>query len=190
MIALSSTVSLLSLYGYVIIFPIAILEGPTIAVISGFLAAQGVFKIIPLFFIFLLGDFAGDVFYYSMGRYGGIPIVKKFEKFLKIKESDIEKMSHHFNKHDIKILLLGKAQPLGSLVLMTAGFIKMNFGRFILINVISSVPKVILFLWIGYYFGSAYAKIDGYLQKIGIIIILVIILAVIIYFLYLKKNKK
>ncbi len=189
MIALDSAVALLTSYRYAIIFPISVLEGPTITIISGFLAAQGVFKILPLFILFLLGDFTGDVLYYGIGRYGGIPIVKKLERFLKIKQSDMENMSHHFNKNDIKLLLLGKAQPLGSLVLMTAGFIRMNFARFIIINVLSSVPKVILFLLIGYYFGSAYATIDGYMQKIGIVLSLLVVIGIIIYFFNLRKKK-
>ena len=188
MIYLGDTVSLLSKYGYSIVFPISVLEGPTVTTISGFLAGQGVFKLTPLFFIFLAGDFTGDFLYYAIGRYGGIPFVSKFERFFKIKQSDIEQMSCGFKKNDIKILLFGKLQPLGSLVLMTAGFVKMNFVRFITLNVLFSIPKVILFLFIGYYFGSAYAMFDGYIQKAGIVITFISVVWLILFFLNKKKK--
>jgi membrane protein DedA with SNARE-associated domain len=65
----------------------------------------------------------------------------------------------------------------------------MQFLRFMIINTLASIPKVIIFLLIGYYFGSAYVAINGYMERVGIILTLILLIGVLIYFLYFRKKK-
>ena len=52
--------------------------------------------------------------------------------------------------------MVGKTQALGSPILVAAGIAKAPFGKYILYNTLGSLPKVILFQVIGYYFGKSY----------------------------------
>ena len=56
-------------YKYWIIFPLAVLEGPIITIISAFLASQGHIGIVPLFVVALSGDLVGDFLHYAFGRW-------------------------------------------------------------------------------------------------------------------------
>ena len=185
---MSPALLLLIKYKYIIIFPLAVIEGPIITVISCFLAAQGFLNIFILFFVFMLGDLVGDILYYSIGRYGGIKALRKWGHLIKLDETKLEKLSLNFQKHDVKILLIGKTQAIGSLILITAGISKMKIWRFAIINLLASLPKVLLFMFLGYYFGSAYNAINGYMQKIGIISTLILIVGLILYFIYKRKK--
>ena len=188
---MTPTFLLLIKYRYFILFPIAVIEGPIITVISGFLLAQGFFNVFILFSVFIIGDLVGDILYYSLGRYGGLKILKKWGHLINMDEKKIEELSPRFKKHEVKISLFGKTQAIGSVVLFIAGLTKMNFRKFIIVNGLASLPKVIIFLLIGYYFGSAYVAIDSYMKKIGIISTLILVIGFIIYFLHIrKKNEK
>ena len=46
----------------------------------------------------------------------------------------------------------------------------MPFGRFLLYNLIGTVPKSLLFLLIGYTLGAAYASIDSWIARASILI--------------------
>jgi len=62
--------TLLQTYGYIILIPLAAFEGQVVALVSGFLVYLGIFHIVPVFIIFILGDFVPDVAYYWIGRLG------------------------------------------------------------------------------------------------------------------------
>ena len=60
-------VDLLFKFRYLILFPIAFLEGPAVAVIAGFMVAIGTMSFIPVYIILVLANIVGDIVYYSIG---------------------------------------------------------------------------------------------------------------------------
>ncbi len=180
--------TLLINYGYFILFPIMVAEGPIVTIIAGFLSSLGYFNFFVVYAVAFLGDITGDVIYYLIGRWGGQKIVKK-GKFLGIKLNNIEKIEGHFKEHSGKTLLFGKlTHSVGAPILIAAGMAKIKINKFILYNVVGSIPKTFIFLIIGYYFGSAYNKIDKYFGYFSVLMLIIIVSVVAIYF-YIKKNK-
>ncbi len=179
-------------YRYLVILPIAIIEGPIITVIAAFLASQGYFNIFLVYLIVVIGDLVGDFFYYGIGRFGHTIARTKLGRKLGIKEHHLDKITHHYNIHSGKTLLAGKwTQTLGVFVLAGAGVAKMPVGRFLLYITMATLPKSLLLVLIGYYVGYAFQKIDSIFQKIGFIGIAVVIIAIAVYFIhrYMKKKK-
>ena len=90
-------------YKYVILFPIAVLEGPIVAVFAGFLIKFDQLAIIPTYIVLVLGNVIPDLFYYGIGRLGqkNIYIQKIIRKFTFIKKNFklLEKLwTEHFRK--------------------------------------------------------------------------------------------
>lgn len=185
-VSLDYWLNLLLTYKYFIIFPIAILEGPVLSILCGVLIARSILNPYSTYFLLLLGTIIGDTFYYCLGRFGGRPFIKKWGYLVKINEEKMDQLDHHFHFQAPKrTLFLGKTQPWGSVILFAAGMAKMPFIKYILVNTAGSIPKVLIFLLLGFYFNEAYEAIDEYVQLTGIILTAIVI-AIIIYF-FLKR---
>ncbi len=188
--SLSSILGLLSHNGYLLVFIIGIIEGPIITILAGFLAAQHYFSMYALFLLFIVADFVGDIPYYAIGKYAGSRWIKKWAGWFGIDEAQMETVAADFNKHDIKLLLFAKTQAIGGIFLAAAGFARMNFWRFSIINALGDVIKVPAFLVIGYYFGYPYMSIDGYIGKIAVISTALVVVASMFLFRKVYSKKK
>ena len=188
-LTLTGIVGLIKQYGYIVIFPIAILEGPIITIISGFLVSLGLFNLYVVYLILILGDLCGDILYYSIGRFGAGTLFKHWGKFFGVSEEKILRLKNYFKKHEMHALLLGKTQPTGSIILAIAGLVKMKFDSFFSINFLGTVIKTAILLGIGYFFGKSYVAIDNYFTKGAIILLAITVVLVIVYIKH-NKNKK
>ncbi len=175
-------------YKYAIIFPISVVEGPIISILSGFLASRGIVNIFIVSLLLLLGDLVGDSMYYAIGRFGGIPFLKRWGYFFRVEESGLTRLKSHFVNHGAKVLLVGKTQALGSAILTAAGISKMPYIRFLWVNMAGTIIKTALLVGLGYYFGEAYVALDDYITKIALISSFVLIVGFIMYQLYRKRN--
>jgi membrane protein DedA with SNARE-associated domain len=181
--------TLLTAYGYFILFPIAVVEGPVVTLIAGFLASLGYFNLGIVYAVAFAGDIVGDLIYYAIGRWGSKRIVAK-GKFLGVSVERIKKLESHFREHAGKTLLFGKwTHSIGGAILLAGGMSKVPLKKYLFYNSIGSIPKVLVFLLLGYYFGTAYKQINRYFEIASLAILLAIILMVVIY-LRIKKIRK
>jgi membrane protein DedA with SNARE-associated domain len=164
----SGILELLTQYGYAIIFPISIIEGPMVAALAGFLVSVGRLNAVLVFLLLLLGDMIGDTLYYCLGYFFRRGKVPKWLGYIGIKDHNVHVFEHYFQKHDWKIILLGKTQAVGVVILFSAGFARMSYKKFMAYNVLGSTPKIILFEGIGFYFGESYKQLDSYFNYAAI----------------------
>jgi membrane protein DedA with SNARE-associated domain len=186
--ALDHIIQLLTQYGYFLLFPIAIVEGPIISIIAGFLISTKVLNPFITYPVLVFGDVVGDTLYYALGRYGGERFVLRWGHRIGITPSALTKTENLLHRHGAKLYIFGKVQGLGSLILIAAGITKIPYPRFIWINTLITLVKTFILVLIGYYFGYAYATIDGYLNKAGIISTLVIVIVFTVYYLNRRKE--
>ncbi len=181
-------ISILSYYKYWIIFPVAVFEGPIIAIICGFLVYLGILNGVGAYVIMVVADTIGDSLYYLLGRFWRYSDwVKKYSTFLGYSEKSEEYLENHFNKHKAKTFLLAKiSHGIGGSVQIASGIAKVSYKDFFIYSVLGTVPKVFILLLIGFYLGSSYEKIDGYLQLIAFGTIGIVVL----FILYKIFNKK
>lgn len=193
MVDLSNTgiLALLTHYGYAIIFPISIVEGPMVAALAGFLVSIGDLDAVLVFLLLLLGDMVGDTLYYLLGYFSRGKKVPRWLGIFGIREDNVKTFDRYFHEHDWKIILLGKTQPVGGAILFSAGFSKMSYKRFMAYNIVGSIPKIILFEGIGYYFGEAYNKLGTYFDYAAgasFVIALVLLGGYFLFKRYLKSH--
>ncbi len=182
-------------YSYFILFPLMVVEGPIVTLIAGFLVALGFLDFIPTYFTIIAGDLAGDVIYYSAGRWWLKSIVDKIFSFFQIDRKKVSKLEEALKNNKGKVLFFGKlSHAIGGLILFAAGNVKIPFNEFLGFNLLATLPKSLILLGVGYYFGSTVSNFGKYLNftVVGLFIftlVLIILYFVINYFSnkFLKK---
>ena len=96
-------IQLLITYKYLVLVPLAIFEGPIITVICGFFVRTGFFNPFFVYTIMVIGDVIGDGLIYFMGYSG-----KRFLKFFKVKDAQLEKAKLYFKDNHKKALIMSK----------------------------------------------------------------------------------
>lgn len=192
-LSLSSLIAWLTQYRYAVMFPVVVFEGPIITVLGGFLAAHDILNVYIVYVIAVVGDLAGDMLYYSIGRWGrDNRWIRRWVKLVGITDKRIEKLENHFANHSGKTLIFGKiSHGIGSVILFASGAAKMPIGEFLWYNLIGTLPKTLIFLLIGYYFGEAYKRISQYIDYTALTTFLIGVALVVGYILiarYLRKK--
>ncbi len=177
MLASSADVFLwLQQYGYFAIFPLMIIEGPIVTIIASFLASLGTFSVPWVYALAVAGDITGDIIYYVIGRWGGKPLIERWGRWVGLTKERMTAAEQYFNRHSGKALVIGKlTHGVGMWVLMGAGAARTPFWPFVWFNMIGTIPKALLFVVIGYFFGQAYASIGGYINDVSIVLGLIVL---------------
>ncbi|NCF75532.1 MAG: hypothetical protein GWO87_03545 [Xanthomonadaceae bacterium] len=177
-------------YKYFFLFPIVVVEGPIITVIAGFLSSLGQLNVFIVYGLVVIGDLTGDTISYMIGRWGGVKFIKRWGHYVGLNIKHIEKLEKHFDKHTASTIILGKlAYSIETPFLISAGIAKVSYKKFFLYTLISTLPKSLLFLLIGYYFGKSYSKINNYLDYTSVGVIFLIVISIAIYFIIKKLNR-
>ena len=192
-ISTSTIFFVLERYKYLIIFPIAVIEGPIITIIAGFLASKDVLNFYLIYFLIVIADICGDLLFYSLGRFGRISLFEKLMKKLRAKQS-LDKIEKHFESHSGKTILFSKfAHGIGSLFFVAAGMARMPLANLIFFDLMGTLPKSFILMLIGYFFGQALSRIRNYLDYISIGFIVLFFILLMIYLvivLYSRKKEK
>ena len=160
-------ITMLGRYGYWILIPIAVVEGPAITMVAGALVAAGQMNGVTASVLLILADLVGDALYYLLGRFGHGPLAGRLTKWLKVTPDRLTKLEQRFRANDWKLILIGKTQGLGSIILYFAGASRMPFLRYMVLNLVGTVPKVILFGAIGFLLGEGVMSSARYLNVIA-----------------------
>lgn len=182
---------LLTTYKYLFLFPVVVVEGPIITVIAGFLSSTGYLNLFIAYAVILIGDITGDSLYYCLGRWGSIRFINRWGHYVGLTIERVKKIKQHFINHTGKTIIIGKfAHSIEIPFLIAAGFAKVPYHKFLLYVFIPSVPKSLLFILIGYYFGRAYGEINKYLGYSAFFMMATAISFTVIYFVIKKMSKK
>jgi membrane protein DedA with SNARE-associated domain len=188
----TSALNWLTTYGYLVFFPLTVVEGPIVTVIGGFLVSLGYFNFVLIYLLAVAGDLTGDMIYYSIGRWGGKRIMARGH-FLHIRADQLERIHKYFQEHAARALLFGKwTISVAAVILIAAGMARTSIRKFLWFNLIGTLPKSLVFLLIGYYFGRAYREIDRYFDYTAVAIFLIVVLAIAVYFFdkHFKQSTK
>jgi membrane protein DedA with SNARE-associated domain len=182
---------LLIQYQYLILFPLAIVEGPIITVIAGFLITTGVMNPIIAFPVIVIGDMLSDAFWYFLGRFGrNWGLMWILERWAGVTKEKLELARQKFINHRYKMMTTAKLTwGLGTAGLTAAGLVRTPYLLFATTCAVVSAAQAAIFLLIGILFGKAYTQIAVYLDVLGsITLVLGAVLMVfgVWYFFYKK----
>lgn len=172
-------IELLLTYKYIILIPLAIIEGPIITVVAGFLVTLKVFNPFAVYIVMVIGDVVGDGIVYYIGHSG-----KRFLYYFKITDKKLEKVKQYFKDNHIKTIILSKLiHGVGFTGLIVAGASHVPYKRYFKTCIIISSIQSLVMLTIGILFGHTYVVIEKYLNYYAALVsvaLLIIILLVII----------
>ena len=147
-------------YGSALILPLAIVEGPVVSIVAGFLCAQGYFDWAWTLALLVCGDLIGDLGYYWIGRSGRTPLAGLGRR-LGLHRAVTPELQRDLAQHSVKMLLVGKwTHSLGYLVLIGSGMLRLPLPRFMLVNLLATVPKSAVLFGFGYYAGGWYPDVE------------------------------
>ena len=127
------------------------LPGDSLIFVAGSLAALGSLKMGWLLPLLIAAAIAGDTVNYWIGSFAG----ERLTKTRFVKPEHLHKTQQFFAKHGGKAIILARFVPIvRTLAPFVAGAGSMDYGRFLLFNVVGGASWVGLFLFLGYYFGS------------------------------------
>ncbi len=190
-VILKSIFYLLVHYKYFFIFPLAILEGPILAIITGLLVSSGHLNFILAYSIIVAGDVTGDSIYYLLGRYSDKPFINKMMKRLGLTQSRLNGAKNYAATNPFKIISLSKIiLGAGIAGLFVAGRSQLPYSKFISCCVITSLAMTALYLFVGYFFGEAYNTIFHYLNGFAAFTIIAFIAIALVLFAKSKMRIK
>ncbi|MDO8669698.1 MAG: hypothetical protein Q7K65_05405 [Candidatus Buchananbacteria bacterium] len=174
-------------YKYLILFPIAAIEGPIVSLAIGFLIYLGYLDFLPAYFILILGDLIPDTVYYYIGRLGDKKnFLNKYGSRLSL-ASNIKILDKLWAFHPRKTMFLSKfAYGLSTPFLISAGLIKMPFRKFVSYTFPVILLQYALIMAIGYYLGQSYQIAEIYIQYTGILVAVIIVIFIVGYALFTK----
>lgn len=172
---------LIDSYGYLAVFVGSFLEGETILALAGLAAFRGYLDFYTVVVIAMIAGFAGDQFYFYLGRRNGHRVLARFP--------DAQERAHKFDA-----MLARWHAPLIIAIRFMYGFrivgpILLGMGRvpawkFVIYNLIGAAIWAPLIAGIGYLFGSALESVLHDLKKVelwGLLVLLCVALCGVIF---------
>ncbi|MGB8621367.1 MAG: DedA family protein [Paracoccaceae bacterium] len=191
MMQLDTVVHAIQGYGLLILFPLAVLEGPIVTVIAAYFAQLGLMNVVGVYTVCVIADLAGDAALYGLGLWapGRFPV--RWLLWLGITQDRLARLEAHFRERGPRTLLLGKlTHSAGFAVLLAAGASRMRFATFLWYNLLATLPKTLLFVVIGYSFGAAYKAIDSYIFRGSLILLAALATGGAIWLLHRRRSAR
>ena len=178
-------------FGYWIMLPLMIIEGPVITIIASMLAKLGAFNIFLVFVFSVLGDMIGDIILYYLGYALGNRFVEKIGKYLGITENLILKMEKYFEKHGgTTIFTVKSTTGLCWATFAAAGIVKMDFRKFLKYSFLGGIVWSGFLVILGYFYGYMWAELRHYMKIAGWIVMALAIISIGIIQTYKKYQSK
>lgn len=181
----------LSQYGYWVMLPLMIVEGPVATILASMLSSLGAFNVFLVLFFSILGDIFGDVVLYWLGYFFGMRFVRRAGKYLGITESLVLKMEKYFQKHGGKTIFAVKSTTgLCWAAFVAAGVARMDFRRFLWYSFYGGVVWSSFLVIMGYFYGYLWREIRVNIKWIGWAITLLAIVSFLAIVLYKKYQTR
>jgi membrane protein DedA with SNARE-associated domain len=179
----------LHLYGYWLMLPLMILEGPVVTLIAAMLASLGAFNIFVVFILSIIGDIIGDLGLYWIGYKFGMTFVRKVGKYFGITENLVLKMERHFAKHGgTTIFAVKSTTGLCWAAFTAAGIARMDLKKFLKNSFYGGIVWSGFLVIVGYFYGYLWREIKQYIDWVGWIISMVVILTFVGVTLYKRMQ--
>ena len=185
-------------YGYWTVAIVLLLEnagipvpGETALLFAGFLAFSE--HQLQLRYIILLGIVAatlGDNLGYYLGLRGGRPLLMRYRRLFRIRQSTIEKGEEVFRRHGAVTIFFARfifgmriiAGPL-------AGALRMPWKRFLLLNFLGAAVWVTVIASAGFAFGTQWDRLLIILDRINVIAVVAAALLALFFWIRYRARK-
>ena len=165
------------------------LPGDSLLFASGALAALGAFSLPIVLVVFLTAAIIGDTVNYHIGQKVGTSIPEDSWFGRLVNKERMQIAQDFFNKHGGKTIVIARFMPfVRTFIPFVAGASRMNYGYFLMYNVVGAFLWVFICTFAGYFFGNIPIVKENF-STVLLLIIFVSVVPAIIGALKARKNK-
>ena len=165
------------------------LPGDSLLFASGALAALGAFSLPIVLVVFLTAAIIGDTVNYHIGQKVGTSIPEDSWFGRLVNKERMQIAQDFFNKHGGKTIVIARFMPfVRTFIPFVAGASRMNYGYFLMYNVVGAFLWVFICTLAGYFFGNIPIVKENF-STVLLLIIFVSVVPAIIGALKARKNK-
>lgn len=189
---LAKLIILLLRYKYGMVIIAAVIEGPMVGILCGFLLRLGYFHFWPIYLTLISADLVGDALWYTVGYYGASRVVARWGHFLSLDKLAMEKIEAKFKQHQNKTLLISKMTSgfgFAIVTLVTAGVVRIPLKNYAAMNALGGFVWSGVLLLTGYFFGNLYSQIDAGFRIASLVIFAALVFAVLYGFQRFMRNR-
>lgn len=178
-------------YGIVAVFLAMLLESACIPLPSevvmpfaGFEAWLGHLSLWDAIIAGILGNLAGSLIAYAVGKWGGRPLLTRYGRYIFFSERHFNAAEKWFSRYGSVAVLIGRILPaIRTFISLPAGIAKMNLSKFIIFTVIGTIPWVYILAEVGYQLGKNWAVIDLHSHALTYLFAIILIVTVIAFWM-------
>ncbi len=152
---------------YLLVFILTFFEGPAAMVTTGFLVRLGEFSFLTAYSILVAADFAADITWYLLGRFGARSLTSKICVIFNVPFGAVDQMEERFKKHHLGILVVMKLTMgfgFSAAALLAAGMFKISFKKYAIITFIGGLIWTFLLMALGFTYGHLYTLVPEKLK--------------------------
>jgi membrane protein DedA with SNARE-associated domain len=177
---------LMSAAGYLGIFVAMALESAGLPLpseivmpLAGYLVTLGRFTFWGAVLAGTLGNLAGSMVAYGVGRAGGRPLLLRYGKYILISQTELERAERWFARRGDITVLISRVLPIvRTYFSFPAGAARMPFGRFCAYTFLGSLPWSIMLTYLGVVLGQRYTQLAGIFRPIEYVVAALIVIAI------------
>lgn len=177
---------LLESNGYLFLFVLVGLEslgiplpGETALVSAAAYAALGHLDIYVVIVTAAAAAIIGDNGGYWIGRKGGIALVRRYGRFVRLNEAHLDRARTFFERHGPKTVFIGRfIAILRTWAAVLAGAGCMRYGKFTLYNALGGVTWAVLFGTLGYLFGRNLPALEQGIGRVSVGLLIIVVIGV------------
>jgi membrane protein DedA with SNARE-associated domain len=168
-------------WSYVLIALLVFLEGPSITLVAGTMAATGILRAEWVFVAAVIGNFFADQFWYWLGRLGGHRGFLFRLRWFQRRKAEIEQLESGVQEHGVKMYLMAKLS-MGLLTiptLVSAGLMSVAWWRLAGVSVLVEPIWTGFLVFAGYRLGEHITRMERGLQVaalVGGVVLLLVLL--------------
>jgi membrane protein DedA with SNARE-associated domain len=181
----------LGYWGIMLGLMIEVIPSEIVLAFAGFLVHRGDISFIEAVIFGTIGGTIAQIFVYWIGRYGGRPFLRKFGKYIFIKEKQINQAEDWFNRYGTGVIFTARFIPVvRHAISIPAGMARMPLGKFTLYTTLAIIPWSIFFIYLGKTLGANYKDIGHKAAPYLMPIVVVAVVATVLYIAYMLMKRK
>ncbi|HEY1428243.1 MAG TPA: DedA family protein [Candidatus Tumulicola sp.] len=143
--------------------------------------------------IALAGELVGETIAYAIGRFGGVPLLVKYGKYVGFHHAQMDRVHGFFARYGTFSIFICRFLPvIRGIVGFPAGVAEMAFGPFILWTLLGSLIFCSILVTVGYQLGGHLDAVLPLLHRggtiVGIIAVVLIVVGIVVWSRMRKRN--
>lgn len=155
------------------------LPGETILLLASFLAySEDALRLPWIIVVATVAATVGDNLGFALGYYGGRPLVDRYQSIFRIQRKTLARGENLFARFGAVTVFFARF-VFGMRIIAgpMAGVLRMPWRKFLMFNFLGAALWVTVISGVGYFFGQHWERLERYIKRFDIGIVIVVLLA-------------